>query len=60
MRELAGLAFVERSENVILPGPPSGGKTHLAVSPDKLATEAGAGKGPARGEAHRLDIHGAG
>ncbi|WP_308936592.1 ATP-binding protein, partial [Escherichia marmotae] len=26
---LAGLAFVERSENVILLGPPCVGKTHL-------------------------------
>ncbi|MDE1186226.1 MAG: IS21-like element helper ATPase IstB [Pantoea sp.] len=32
VRELAGLAFVERSENVILLGPPGVGKTHLAVS----------------------------
>ncbi len=32
VRELAGLAFVERSENVILLGPPGVGKTHLAVA----------------------------
>ena len=29
VRELAGLAFVERSENLILLGPPSVGKTHF-------------------------------
>lgn len=29
VRELAGLAFVERSENVILLGPPEVGKTHF-------------------------------
>ena len=32
VRELAGLAFVERSENVILLGPPGVGKTHLAMA----------------------------
>lgn len=32
VRELAGLAFVERSENVILLEPPSVGKTYLAVA----------------------------
>ena len=32
VRELAGLAFVERSENVILLGPPGVGKTHLAIA----------------------------
>lgn len=32
VRELASLAFVERSENVILLGPPGVGKTHLAVA----------------------------
>ena len=31
VRELAGLAFVERCENVILLGPPGIGKTHLAI-----------------------------
>ncbi len=32
VRELDGLALVERSENVILLGPPRVGKTHLAVA----------------------------
>ena len=31
IRSLAGLAFVQRAENVILLGPPGVGKTHLAV-----------------------------
>ena len=31
VRELSGLGFVERNENVILLGPPGVGKTHLAV-----------------------------
>jgi DNA replication protein DnaC len=35
--ELAGCAFVERAENVVLLGPPGVGKTHLAVA---LAVEA--------------------
>ncbi len=29
MRELAGLSFVDRAENVVLLGPPGVGKTHL-------------------------------
>jgi DNA replication protein DnaC len=41
MRELAGLAFVERAENVILLGPPGVGKTHLAVALAVKAVEAG-------------------
>lgn len=41
VRELAGLAFVERCENVILPGPPGVGKTHLAVAPSVKAADAG-------------------
>jgi len=41
VRELAGLSFVERAENVILLGPPGVGKTHLAVSLGVKACEAG-------------------
>lgn len=41
VRELAGLAFVERSENVILLGPPGVGKTHLAVALGVKAADAG-------------------
>lgn len=41
VRELAGLAFVERSENVILLGPPGVGKTHLAVTLGVKAADAG-------------------
>ena len=41
VRELAGLAFVERSENVILLGPPGVGKTHLAIAPGVKAVDAG-------------------
>ncbi len=41
IRELAGLAFVERAENVILLGPPGVGKTHLAISLAVKAVEAG-------------------
>ena len=41
VRELAGLAFVERSENVILLGPPGVGKTHLAIAPSVKAVDAG-------------------
>jgi DNA replication protein DnaC len=33
LRELAGLAFLERKENVLLLGPPGVGKTHLAIGP---------------------------
>jgi len=32
IRELAGLGFVERAENVVLLGPPGVGKTHLAIA----------------------------
>lgn len=32
IRELSGLGFVDRCENVILLGPPGVGKTHLAMS----------------------------
>ena len=41
IRELAGLAFVERAENVILLGPPGVGKTHLAIALAVKAAEAG-------------------
>jgi DNA replication protein DnaC len=41
IRELAGLAFVERSENVILLGPPGVGKTHLAIALAVKSVEAG-------------------
>ena len=37
LRELAGLVFLERKENVLLLGPPGVGKTHLAIP---LGTEA--------------------
>jgi DNA replication protein DnaC len=40
-RELTGLSFVERTENVILLGPPGVGKTHLAVDLGVKACEAG-------------------
>lgn len=39
--ELAGLAFVERRENVILLGPSGTGKTHLAIGLGVRATERG-------------------
>ena len=39
--ELAGLAFVERRENVILLGPSGTGKTHLAIGLGLRATERG-------------------
>ena len=41
VRELAGLAFLERAENVILLGPPGVGKTHLAIGLGVKACEAG-------------------
>ena len=41
IRELAGLGFVERAENVILLGPPGVGKTHLAIALGVKAAEAG-------------------
>ncbi len=40
-RELSGLAFVERSENVILLGPTGVGKMHLAIAPGVKAVDAG-------------------
>ncbi|QZY97685.1 IS21-like element helper ATPase IstB [Pantoea dispersa] len=41
IRELAGMAFVERNENVILLGPPGVGKTHLGVALGVKAADAG-------------------
>lgn len=41
IRELAGLSFVERAENVVLLGPPGVGKTHLAIALGMKALEAG-------------------
>lgn len=41
LQELAGLAFVERRENVIFLGPSGTGKTHLAISLGLRAVERG-------------------
>ncbi len=41
LRELAGLTFVERAQNVVLLGPPGVGKTHLAIGLVVKAVEAG-------------------
>lgn len=41
VRELAGLAFVDRAENVVLLGPPGVGKTHLAIALGVKAAEGG-------------------
>ncbi len=41
IRELSGLGFVDRCENVILLGPPGVGKTHLAIALGVKAIEAG-------------------
>ena len=41
VRELSGLGFVERAENVVLLGPPGVGKTHLAIALAVKAAEAG-------------------
>jgi len=41
IRELAGLGFVDRAENVVLLGPPGVGKTHLAIALGVKAIEGG-------------------
>lgn len=41
VRELAGMSFVERADNVVILGPPGVGKTHLAVALGVKAVEAG-------------------
>lgn len=41
LTELAGLAFIERAENVVLLGPSGVGKTHLAIALGYLATQRG-------------------
>jgi len=41
IRELSGLAFVERAHNVVFLGPPGVGKTHLAIALGVKAVEAG-------------------
>lgn len=41
VRELAGLSFVERANNVVILGPPGVGKTHLAIALGVKAVEAG-------------------
>jgi len=41
VRELAGLGFVERCQNIVILGPPGVGKTHLAVALGVKAVEAG-------------------
>jgi len=41
IRELTGLGFVDRAENIVLLGPPGVGKTHLAIALGVKAIEAG-------------------
>lgn len=41
IRELSGLSFVDRAENVVFLGPPGVGKTHLAIALGVKALEAG-------------------
>ena len=40
IKELASLAFIERTENIVLLGPSGIGKTHLAIALGYLATQA--------------------
>ena len=41
LRELSGMGFVERSENVVFLGPPGVGKSHLAIALGVKVVEAG-------------------
>jgi DNA replication protein DnaC len=41
VQELASLAFIERSEHVVLLGPSGNGKTHIAVALGYAATQIG-------------------
>lgn len=41
MMELSSMAFVERTENVVLLGPSGVGKTHLAIALGCIATQMG-------------------
>jgi DNA replication protein DnaC len=41
VRELCGLSFVERADNIVILGPPGVGKTHLAVALGVKAVDAG-------------------
>ncbi|SFL50026.1 IstB-like ATP binding protein [Azotobacter beijerinckii] len=41
LHELAGLAFIERTENIVLIGPSGVGKTHLAIALGYRAAQSG-------------------